>query len=232
MAIPKPIICAINGAAVGIGLVLPLFCDFRYAAASAKLSVMFSRRGLVAEHGITWMLPRMIGLPRALELMIAGQTIKATPQVIWEPGVTATFQWKLDGNDIPNATSLTHRALTSEIGHELTITATLTKANVSATTQSVRRTVLGQLLKLTPTPKITGQAVSGKTLKVSAGKWDAGTTLTYQWLSDGTEVPGETASTYQLTTDDVGHIITVAVTGTKNNYAEASKTSKATSRVR
>lgn len=77
MAIPKPIICAINGAAVGIGLVLPLFCDFRYAAASAKLSVMFSRRGLVAEHGITWMLPRMIGLPRALELMIGGQTIKA-----------------------------------------------------------------------------------------------------------------------------------------------------------
>ena len=77
MAIPKPIICAINGAAIGIGLVLPLFCDFRYAAASAKLSVMFSRRGLVAEHGITWMLPRLIGLTRALELMIAGQTIKA-----------------------------------------------------------------------------------------------------------------------------------------------------------
>lgn len=175
--------------------------------------------------------------PRPITLTLptvvrAGQTIKATPQAIWEPGVTATYQWKLDGNDIPNATSLVHRVLTSEIGHELTITATLTKANVSATTQSVTRTVLGQLLKLTPTPKITGQAVSGKTLKVSVGKWDTGTTLTYQWLSDGTEVPGETASTYQLTTDDVGHIITVKVTGTKSNYSEASKTSKATSRVR
>jgi hypothetical protein len=165
-------------------------------------------------------------------LIRAGQTIKAAPQAIWEPGVSATFQWRLDGNDIPNANSLTHHVLDSEIGHELTITATLTKTNVSATTQSVTKTVLGRLLKLIPTPKITGQPVSGKTLRVSAGKWDSGTRLTYQWLRDGIEISGATATNYPLTSQDVGHLITVKVTGTKSNYAEATKTAKATGRVR
>ena len=173
--------------------------------------------------------PITLSLPTVIR---AGQTIKATPQVIWEPGVTATFQWKLDGNDIPNATSLTHRVLDSEIGHELALTATLTKANVSATTQSVTKTVQGRQLKLTPTPKISGLAVAGKTLRVATGKWDSGTRLSYQWLSDGTEVPSATASSYLLTSDDVGHLITVKVTGTKVNYAAVSKTSKAASRVR
>ncbi len=77
MAVPKPIICAINGAAAGIGVVLPLFCDIRYAASSAKLSAMFARRGLVAEHGIAWLLSRMIGLPRAMEWLMSGRTIGA-----------------------------------------------------------------------------------------------------------------------------------------------------------
>lgn len=77
MAVPKPVICALNGAAIGIGLVLPLFCDIRYAKAGAKLSVMFSRRGLVAEHGLTWVLPRLVGMGRAMELMLGGGTIVA-----------------------------------------------------------------------------------------------------------------------------------------------------------
>ena len=77
MAIPKPVICAVNGTAVGIGLVLALFCDFRYAATSAKFSTMFSRRGLIPEHGITWLLPRMMGLPRAMEMMMFGQWVHA-----------------------------------------------------------------------------------------------------------------------------------------------------------
>ena len=78
MGIPKPVICALNGPAVGIGLVLALFCDFRYAAASARVSTMFSRRGLIPEHGMPWLLQRLIGLPRAMELMMMGQWVTAT----------------------------------------------------------------------------------------------------------------------------------------------------------
>lgn len=75
--IPQPIICAINGPAAGVGVVLSLFSDIRYMAASAKLALVFSRRGLLAEHGLAWVLPRMIGLPRASEWLISGRTMLA-----------------------------------------------------------------------------------------------------------------------------------------------------------
>jgi enoyl-CoA hydratase/carnithine racemase len=59
LAIPKPIFAAINGPIAGIAVCLSLFCDFRYMAEGAKLTTAFARRGLVAEHGISWMLPRL-----------------------------------------------------------------------------------------------------------------------------------------------------------------------------
>ena len=77
MGLKKPVICAINGAAIGIGMVLPIYCDIRYAVPGAKLGVVFARRGLVAEHGIGWMLPRMIGLPRAAEWLMSGRIMQA-----------------------------------------------------------------------------------------------------------------------------------------------------------
>lgn len=77
MSIPKPIICAINGACVGVSLVISLFCDIRYASSNAKFSAAFAKRGLVAEHGIAWLLPRLIGLNRAFELLASGRTFDA-----------------------------------------------------------------------------------------------------------------------------------------------------------
>lgn len=72
----------------------------------------------------------------------AGQTIKATVAKIWEPGVTATYRWKLDGNPITRGTALSHKVLTSEVGHALTFTLTLSKANVQSTSQELTKTVL------------------------------------------------------------------------------------------
>lgn len=77
LGIPKTIICALNGPAIGIGAVLPLFCDIRYAAANCRFAPLFVRRGLVAEHGMAWILPRLIGLPRALEMLLSGRTFDA-----------------------------------------------------------------------------------------------------------------------------------------------------------
>jgi enoyl-CoA hydratase/carnithine racemase len=71
--IPKPVIAAINGACAGIGLVQALMADIRFAAAGAKFTTAFARRGLVAEHGISWVLPRLVGPARALDLLMSGR---------------------------------------------------------------------------------------------------------------------------------------------------------------
>jgi enoyl-CoA hydratase/carnithine racemase len=76
-AIPKPIIAAINGPAAGLGLILALHCDLRFASEKARFSTAFSRRGLVAEHGIAWMLPRIVGLSNALDLLFSARLVDA-----------------------------------------------------------------------------------------------------------------------------------------------------------
>ena len=72
-ACPKPIIAAINGACAGIGLIFALFADLRFAAAEAKFTTAFSQRGLIAEHGIAWLLPRLIGEAQALDLLFTAR---------------------------------------------------------------------------------------------------------------------------------------------------------------
>ena len=78
LSIPKPIIAAVNGACAGLGFVYAVMCDLRFAAAEAKFTTAFARRGLVAEHGISWMLPRLIGPSRALDLLLSGRVILGT----------------------------------------------------------------------------------------------------------------------------------------------------------
>lgn len=76
-AVQKPIIAGINGAAAGLGLIMSLYCDIRFAADTAKFTTAFSRRGLVAEHGISWLLPRLIGFANAADLLYSSRVIKA-----------------------------------------------------------------------------------------------------------------------------------------------------------
>src|SRR6202162_2980600 len=75
LGVPKPVIAAINGPCAGLGLVHAVMCDLRFAAASAKLTTAFSRRGLVAEHGLSWMLPRLVGPATALDLLLSGRIV-------------------------------------------------------------------------------------------------------------------------------------------------------------
>jgi enoyl-CoA hydratase/carnithine racemase len=73
----KPVIAAINGSCVGIGLTQALMCDVRFAAAGAKFAASFARRGLIAEYGISWILPRLAGWGVALDLLLSGRTFLA-----------------------------------------------------------------------------------------------------------------------------------------------------------
>ena len=72
---PKPVIAAINGPAAGIGFALAISCDVRFAADDAKLTTSFVRLGLVAEHGVAWLLPRLVGWTRATDLLLSGRVI-------------------------------------------------------------------------------------------------------------------------------------------------------------
>jgi enoyl-CoA hydratase/carnithine racemase len=73
----KPVVAAINGSCVGIGLTQALMCDVRFAAAGAKFAASFSRRGLIAEYGVSWILPRLTGWGVALDLLLSGRTFLA-----------------------------------------------------------------------------------------------------------------------------------------------------------
>ena len=77
VSIRKPIIAAINGPCAGIGLVFTLYCDLRFAASEAKFTTSFAQRGLIAEHGISWLLPRITGTAHALDLLFSARKFSA-----------------------------------------------------------------------------------------------------------------------------------------------------------
>jgi len=76
-AIGKPVIAAVNGPAAGMGFSFLLFCDLRFAADSASFLTAFARRGLIAEHGMSWMLSRLCGHSRALDLTLSSRKVAA-----------------------------------------------------------------------------------------------------------------------------------------------------------
>ncbi len=78
-----PVIGAINGAAVGAGLTVPMLFDLRIVAEDAKLGFVFTRRGIVPDANIHWLLPRLVGVERALELLISGRMFSGADAAAW-----------------------------------------------------------------------------------------------------------------------------------------------------
>jgi enoyl-CoA hydratase/carnithine racemase len=74
-AIPKPVIAGINGPVVGLGLVIALYCDLRFASDGARFGTAFAQRGLIAEYGMAWMLPRLVGHANALDLLFTARML-------------------------------------------------------------------------------------------------------------------------------------------------------------
>ncbi len=76
-AIPKPVIGAINGPAAGLGFVFACYCDLRFAGSEAIVTTAFSRRGLIAEYGLAWLLPRLVGPGNAADLLFSARRVGA-----------------------------------------------------------------------------------------------------------------------------------------------------------
>src|ERR1700720_4168727 len=77
-SIQKPVIAAINGPAVGLGFIISLYCDLRFASSAARFGTAFAKRGLIAEYGLAWLLPRLIGPANALDLLFSARLVEAT----------------------------------------------------------------------------------------------------------------------------------------------------------
>ncbi|MFN8217696.1 MAG: enoyl-CoA hydratase-related protein [Solirubrobacterales bacterium] len=78
MHLRKPLIAAVNGAVAGLGMVEALYCDVRFCVPEAKLTTAFARRGLIAEYGIAWLLPRLVGPSRARDLLFSARVLRGS----------------------------------------------------------------------------------------------------------------------------------------------------------
>ena len=78
MAVQKPVIAAVGGACAGLGFVIAMLTDMRFVEPQAKFTTAFSQRGLVAEHGVSWILPRLIGPGRALDILWSSRKFDGT----------------------------------------------------------------------------------------------------------------------------------------------------------
>lgn len=115
----KPVIAAINGAAVGIGVTMTLAADFRIVTAEAKIGFVFARRGIVPEACSAYFLPRIVGVAKALEWCMTGRVFKAAQEPI-------LFNYVVDSPDAVRAKAF---ALAREIAANTSaLSVTLTKA--------------------------------------------------------------------------------------------------------
>jgi enoyl-CoA hydratase/carnithine racemase len=113
--IKKPILGAINGAAAGLGMVIALYCDIRFASEKAKFSTAFSRRGLIAEYGMAWMLPRIVGIANALDLLYSARLVEAEEALrmglVSRVYPEATFQSEVGKYAVELANSVSPRSM-------------------------------------------------------------------------------------------------------------------------
>jgi enoyl-CoA hydratase/carnithine racemase len=77
MRIGKPVIAALNGATAGLGMVMALCADMRFATDKMVFTTAFAQRGLIAEHGIAWLLPRLVGPSNAIDLLMSARRVSA-----------------------------------------------------------------------------------------------------------------------------------------------------------
>ena len=155
-----------------------------------------------------------------------GKVLTAQPG-IWDDGVTLTYQWKRDGAVIQSANSSTYTLSESDYGKQISVTTTGSKpgfVTVSRTSSLTNAIGLGQFKAIT-SPQIQGTAKVGETLFVNPLTWDDGVVYSYQWRIDGNPVTGATSATFVIPVDAWRKNITVDVSGTKNYYESASRTS-------
>lgn len=152
-----------------------------------------------------------------------GETVTALPRE-WGPGqVDLAYQWFREDRPIDGATKATYVAEPADVGHRLRVRVTGSRHGYRPASRMSGFTGVVAPGVLTPgLPTTTGAAVQGATLTAHGGSWGPGqVALAYRWFRDGVMVTKATDATYTLSGADVGHLVSVRVTGTKPGYTEA-----------
>lgn len=170
-------------------------------------------------------LPQWTGSP------VAGQTLTArSPN--WDPRPDKlTWQWYADGVPIPGATGASFAVTDGQTGQQLSVAATAEKSGyVTKVLYSQPTPVVVGTSSVTPAkPAIAGTPVVGVSLTADPGTWQpTGTAFAFQWERDGLPIAGATGATYTLAADDVGHHVSVVVTGTAPGFNPTSAESATT----
>jgi enoyl-CoA hydratase/carnithine racemase len=105
-----PVVAAVNGAAAGVGLVLACYCDLRFVADDAKLTTSAPRLGLPAEYGLSWVLPRLVGIGHAADLLISSRVIRGP-----EAALMGLANRSLPTGDVLPAATAWARAVAREV---------------------------------------------------------------------------------------------------------------------
>jgi enoyl-CoA hydratase/carnithine racemase len=128
LRIGTPVATAINGPCAGIGFVLAICADARFAQPSATLSTSFSRLGLIAEYGSAWLLTRLIGLAAATDLLVTGRTLTAAQALgmglvndVCDSALDSALSWarEVAGNCAPTAVAVIKQQLLAADGQSL-----------------------------------------------------------------------------------------------------------------
>lgn len=162
-----------------------------------------------------------------------GQVLTASAGT-WAPaGATFSYQWTRGVTDV-GTDSATYTVAAGDIGSTITVTVTgsIDGYDSDGATSAATSTVIAGVFTSAPTPTISGTTKVGHTLTAAGGTWlPTPTSLTYQWLRNGSTISGATASTYVLTTSDLGATVSVTTTATKTGFTTQSKTSSSTSAI-
>jgi Leucine-rich repeat (LRR) protein len=162
-----------------------------------------------------------------------GQTLRVD-SMTWTPTPDKiSYQWLRDGVAVDDATAATYELSSADLDAKLTVQVSVERTGYTTVvlTSEAGESVAASSFTATA-PVISGNAIMGQTLHATTGGWSPlPTSLSYAWFADGDSIPDADTSSFQLTPDEVGKAITVAVTGTRSGYAAKTVTSEATSAV-
>lgn len=146
-----------------------------------------------------------------------GLTLKAVAGTWMPAGATLSYQWLRDGRAIAGATGPDYLVAAADLSHaiKVRVSATLGTTTITKTSDGTTDTVKGVF---TAKPSVGGDHLVGATLTGDPGSYPAGTTLSYRWQRDGTNIAGATATTYTPTASDVGHDLRFRVHAARSGY--------------